>query len=49
MTNDIEETARVLHRIEREKKLLGRLEARVRRKLRKLERDNNARELTEAG
>lgn len=48
MANDLEETARVLHRIEREKKLLDRLEAKVRQKLRKLEK-NNAKEFTGAG
>ena len=48
MTSDLEETARVLHRIEREKKLLEKLEAKVKQKLRKLEK-NNAKEFVGAG
>jgi hypothetical protein len=48
VTNDLEETARVLHCIEREKKLLDRLEAKVRQKLRKLEK-NNPKEFVGAG
>jgi hypothetical protein len=46
--NDLEEMVRVLHRVEREKKLLDRLEAKVRQKLRKLEK-NNAKEFAGAG